>query len=238
MPFSPHRQSLATAAHRAAARARAPRRQGVVAGEAVGVRPRRIRTLGAIWKLLAPRARSRCALHRALEAGLVHEQAALARDVRREVHREAEGVVELEHRVAVEPCRPPAPRASARGWLHAVFERLARSALPRAAAPRRLRALDSAQFRIGLAHGLGERADQLVEERSGFAPSLCRGAGAADDPAQHVAAALVRGSTPSTIRKAQAPDVVGDHPQRGIGGIGGRSRARHRGSGGWNRSIS
>ena len=61
--------------------------------------------------------------HRGFVARVVDGQAALARDVRREVDREAVGVVELEDRLAVERLATLEIRERAVEQLHAVGER-------------------------------------------------------------------------------------------------------------------
>ena len=95
------------------------------------------------------------------------------------------------------------------------------------------------QLRIGLAHLLREIGDQPVEERLLLPELVAVADGAADDAAQHVAAALVAGITPSHDQEGAGADVIGDHVQRGDCEILGMpvSRAAALISV-WNRSIS
>ncbi len=82
-----------------------------------------------------------------------------------------------------------------------------------------------AQFGIGRAHLLDQRLDELVEKRLADAELVAVAQRAANDPAQHVAAALVAGQHAVDDQEGRGADVVGDHAQRGglqVGGAGDR----------------
>ena len=163
-------------------------------------------------------------LHRRLEPGLVDREATLARDVVRQVHREAEGVVQAEDRLARNLlARQLADRAVEQR--HALRERLGEALLFLLQHALDVRAL-RAQLGIRVAHFLVERGHDLVEERLALAEHEAVADRAADDPAQHVAAALVRGQHAVGDQERARADVVGDHAQRGRLAIGG---ARHLG---------
>src|SRR5690606_40382646 len=59
------------------------------------------------------------------------------------------------------------------------------------------------ELRIGIAHLGHQGGDDLVEEGTLGAQLVAVAAGAANDAAQHVAAASLEGVTPSAIRKPQ-----------------------------------
>ena len=139
---------------------------------------------------------------------MVDHHAALAGDVGGEVDRETEGVVELEYRGAVE--HPVLSVQRVLEHLHAVFQCLGETLLfllQHVGHP----VLRGRQFRIGLAHHPRKVADQLVEERPGLAELVAVTDGAADDPAQHIAAALVAGDHAVGDQKRAGADMVGDY---------------------------
>ena len=152
-------------------------------------------------------------LHRCLEACLIDRQPALARDVGGEVHRKAVGVVELEDRVAVDHLGPAQRADGALEQRHAVGERLGEALLFLLQHPLRVRAA-ALQLRIRLAHLRLQHRDQLVEERLLDAELVAVADGAADDPAQHVAAAFVGGQHAVDDEERAGADVIGDHAQR------------------------
>ncbi len=99
--------------------------------------------------------------------------------------------------------------------------------------------LRRAQLGIGVAHRAVEVGDQLVEERLLLPELVAVADRAADDPAQHVAAALVAGDHAVDDQERAGADVVGDHAQRLGAGRSfapvSRAAARIRS---WKRSIS
>ncbi len=81
-----------------------------------------------------------------------------------------------------------------------------------------------AQLGVGRTHLLDQRLDQLEEKRLADAEFVPVAQRAADDPAQHVAAALVAGQHAVDDQESGGADVVGDHAQRGgleVAGAGG-----------------
>ncbi len=168
-------------------------------------------------------------LHLGLETGQIDLHAALARDVRGQIDGEAEGVVELEHRRAVEHAVLAVQRAFQH--LHAVLEGLGEALFL---------LLEHADHAALLAHAApdrprpsrGEIVDQQVEEGLLLAELVAVADGAADDPAQHVAAAFVARNHAVDDQEAAGADVVGDDLQRVAGrDPSRRSRARRLGSG-------
>ena len=150
-------------------------------------------------------------LHGRLEAGMVDHDAAFARNVRGEVHRKAEGVVELEDGLAVE--HPVLAVQRALEHFHAVLERLGKALLLRLQHLRHA-LFRLGQLRIGLAHRAREVLDDAVEERLLLAELVAVADRAADDPAQHVAAALVAGNDPVHDQERAGADVIGDDLER------------------------
>ncbi len=167
---------------------------------------------------LAGRARGLAlALHRAFEARHVDVHAALAGDVGGEIDREAIGVVQAER------VRTRDAAAGAGGDLvedlHARIQGLGKALLfglqrpLHGGQPRR-------QFRIGLAHQVGQGSGHLVEERLAHAEHPAMAQGAADDPAQHVAAAFVGRQHAIDDQERAGANVVGDHAQRLVFQVG------------------
>ena len=142
-------------------------------GDATFVRQRLVaveaRLLAAVIELsacLELRRRARALalrVHRALEAGLVDLDAALAADVGGEIEREAEGVVERERGLAVEHLRVARKRLLEHP--HSIFERLAEALLLLLRALAATRFCVAAQLRIRVAHHAVEVRHELVEER-------------------------------------------------------------------------
>ena len=130
-------------------------------------------------------------LHRFLEAREVHREAALPRDVRGEIDREAEGVVELEHGLAVEHAVLALERAFQH--LHPVVEGL-REALLLLLQHLLHAVLRRHQLGVGCAHHLHQIGHERVKKRLLAAELVAVADGAADDPPQHVAASFVAGN--------------------------------------------
>ncbi len=70
------------------------------------------------------------------------------------------------------------------------------------------------QFRIGTAHLFHQIGHHLVEERLARAELVAVADGAADDAAQHIAAAFVAGDDAVGDQEGTGADVVGQHLQR------------------------
>ena len=159
-------------------------------------------------------------LHRGLKACQIDGEAALARDVARQVHGEAVGVIELEYRVAIDRLRAAQCADGALEQHHAVGERLGKALL--LAAQHALGVRPAArELGVRLAHLGLEHRHQFVEEGLLDAELVAVAHGTADDPAQHVAAALVRGGDAVDDQKGAGADVIGDHAQG--------ARGEHRG---------
>ena len=140
-------------------------------------------------------------------------QAALARDVGGEVDRKSEGVVEAK-RVGAGDALAAAPSSRSRSNTFmpcsSVSAKRSSSALQRLLDHRVLRR----EFGIRLAH-LARRAARPVLRRTAASAELVAVPDrAADDPAQHVAAAFVRRQHAVDDEEAARADVVGDHAQR------------------------
>ena len=189
---------------------------------------------------------------RVLEAGEVDAHAVLGRQLDGQVDREAVRVVEPERDVAraapgasagggppggrrraprrsagsAPPRAGPTPASSVRlNW------RSSRSMTPRTSSRR------SAQVRVGVGHRVDDDLGRLAEERLRAPEQAAVADGAAQDPAQHVAAALVRRQHAVGDEERHRAAVVGDdlvaealllerRPGRGRG-----ARASGRGSG-------
>lgn len=148
--------------------------------------------------------------HSGFEAGHVHGESALARDVGREVHGESVGVVQAEGINARDLATGTAddfledPHAAVQRLGEALFLGL-EGTLDQFARSR--------QLGIGIAHQLDQQRHQLVEERTTHAQHPTMAQGAADDPAQHVAATFVGGQHAIDDQERTGADVIGDHAQ-------------------------
>ena len=163
------------------------------------------------------------ALHGGLEARLVHFDAALAGDVLGEVEREAVGVIEAEGLGAGNPA------AAALGDLvedaHAGVERFGEALL--LGLQRTLHGFPlGAQLGVRIPHEPVQGLHQAVEERLAHAQHPAVAQRPADDPAQHVAAALVGGQHAVHHQERAGADVVGDHPQRLVAKVVGAGQLR------------
>ena len=157
-------------------------------------------------------------VHRLLEAGHVHREAAFARDVGGEIDRKTVGVVQPERIGAGN--RLHRLRRHLVEHAHAVLQRLAEALLLGAQ-----RILDERQprgeLRIGRAHLQHQRRDHLPEEVAAHAQHPAVAQRAPDDPAQHVAAAFVGRQHAIDDQERAGADVVGDHAQGLVGEVGG-----------------
>ncbi|OPZ06361.1 MAG: hypothetical protein BWZ09_00430 [Alphaproteobacteria bacterium ADurb.BinA305] len=156
------------------------------------------------------------ARHRGIEGERVDGDLAFAADVGGEVEREAEGVVQLEGGVAVEDLLA---RCFHRGELglddrHAILNG-GEEALFFLAQHVHDAALAVLQLGIGAAHLGDQVGHHLVEKRGARAELVAVADGAADDAAQHVAAALVARGHAVGDQEGAGADVVGQHLQRG-----------------------
>lgn len=161
---------------------------------------------------LAGRARAfALGFHCPLEACHVHRHAAFTRDVGRQIHRKAIRVVETERVLAGN--RLVRFRCNLVEHLHAVFQRLAETVLLGAQG-----FLDECllrcEFRVGFAHLGDQRRDHLPEKFTAHAKHPTMAQCAANDPSQHVTAALVRRQHAVHDQECARADVVGDHAQR------------------------
>ena len=149
--------------------------------------------------------------HRRVEAGDVDAAVSLAKRVLGQVEREAEGVVEAEGGVAgqrralgqalelvVEDAQAAVERGLEAGLL--VEQRLLDQRL------------GARQLGKGAAHLRDERRDETPHHRVLRPEQVGVAHGAAHDPAQHVAAALVRGQDAVGDQERGRAQVVGDHP--------------------------
>ena len=164
-------------------------------------------------------------VHRRFVAGDVDGLAPLPRDVGGEVDRKAEGIVEREHGFAVDHVAL-APEGDIEDF-HPVLERFGEALLLGQQG-----LLDppgvGREFGIGRAHRRHQVRHDAVEKRLALAQLVAVAQGAADDPAQHVAAAVVGGNHPVDDQERAGADVVGDHLERGVGQIPGAGLARRR----------
>ena len=174
----------------------AQREPDVLARGVAGARPRRAR-LGAL------------PFHRIGEGGDVDADAARAQRVLRQVERKAIGVVEREGGVAVEHVALLQAAALLVEDREAALQRLAETGLFEL---QRLgdQRLGAHQLGIGLAHLAHQRPDQPMHQRILGAEQLRMAHGAAHDPAQHIAAALVRGQHAVGDQEGRGAQMVGD----------------------------
>ena len=157
--------------------------------------------------------------HGRLEAGLVHRHAALAADIGRQVQRETIGVVQAEGRLAVQHLLALQSGQRPFQQAHAVGNGLEEAGF--LALEHFLDAgLIAFQLGIGLTHFLHQRRHQAVEERLTGTHLVAVAHGTADDPAQHVAAALVARHHAVDDGEAAGTDVVGDDLQRRAARLG------------------
>ena len=170
----------------------------------------------------------------------VDGQAAGAHGVLGQVERKAVGVVELEGGLA----RQDAALGQARGRLleqrHAAAERAAEALLLLAQGLGDA-GLGALQLRIGVAHLATSVGREPPHQRLVRAQQVGVAHGAAHDPAQHIAAALVRGRDAVGDQEGRGAQVVGDDPVRGRAVALGRhagQRRRWPRSGSRNRSMS
>ncbi len=153
-------------------------------------------------------------LHFTFEAGFVQGQVTLAGDVTGEVHREAVGVVQLEHHVTRDDITLEACQIGFKNF-QALLQGLGKLlffSLEHALDVRLLRR----QLREGVAHLGHQCRDDLIEEAAVGTQLVTVTAGAADDATQHIAAALVGRQHAVGDQKAARTDMVGHHFERGL----------------------
>ncbi len=155
------------------------------------------------------------ALHRRVETLLVEPAALAAQDVGGQIDREAVGVVELEGDLTRQPLTLAELAGGVLQVLQAAPERVLEAGLLelQGAGDQRLGA---DQFGIGLTHGPDQRRHQAVHQRVGAAHDVGVAHGAPHDPAQHVAAALVRRQHAVGDQERTGAQVVGHHPVRDL----------------------
>ena len=150
------------------------------------------------------------ALHRRIEAGEIHGHAARAQRILGEIERKAVGIVQLE--------RGLAGQLAACGEVRGRLLKQAQAALERALKARLLQLQDLGDQRLR-AHQLGERLAHLGDQHRHQAPhQRLLGAQhvgvahrAAHDPAQHVAAPIVRRHDAVGDQERAGAQVIGDH---------------------------
>ena len=180
-------------------------REAVVAGElGDGVQ---LRQAGVVDRETA---RGACplalCLHRAVEAGLVDGQAALAGDIGGQVDREAVGVVEQEQRLAGDLGPGLEVGDALVEDAHALVEGLGEALLLEPQHAHHL-LLRGRQLGERATHLGAQRRHQLVEEGFLEAELVAVADRSADDPAQHVAAPLVGGQHPIHYQERAAAAI-------------------------------
>ena len=179
------------------------------------------------------------AVHRVGEGRLVDADAARLQRVLRQVQREAIGVVQRERGVAVEHVALLQAGALLVEDGKATLQRLAEAGLFQ---PQRFldQVFRAHQVRIGLAHLAHQRPDEPMHQRLLGAEQLRMAHRAAHDPAQHIAAALVRRQHAVGDEEGRRAQMIGDDAERADGllaRVRGRARTRwHRSGGGTDRS--
>ncbi len=163
------------------------------------------------------------ARHRGIEGGGVNGDLVFAADVLRQVEREAVGVVQLEGGFAIEHAAFAERLEFAVEDGHAVLDGFEEAVFFLFQRGDDL-VLVLRQFRVGGAHFGDQVGHHLVEEGGAGAELVAVADGAADDAAQHVAAAFVAGNDAVGNEEGAGADVVGQHLQRrrihvGIGGF-------------------
>ncbi len=157
-------------------------------------------------------------LHQAAEAGLVDLEALLLGHLQGEVDREAVGVVQLERLLAGEHHTAGLLGLGDRGvqQVGAGAQGLQEGVL--LGDHDRLDALAvGLQLRVLRGHRLDRDVDQFLGDRLGGAQQAHVADRAAQDAAQHVAAALVAGGDAVADQHQRGAEVVGDHAQRDVG---------------------
>ena len=154
-------------------------------------------------------------VHRVSEGGDVDADAARLQRVLGEIERKAIGVVQRERGVAVEHVALLQGRALLVEDGKPALQRLAETGLLQ---PQGFldQVLGAHQFRIGLAHLAHQCPDQPMHQRVPGAEQLRMAHRAAHDPAQHIAAAFVRGQHAVGDQERRGAQMVGDHAQRGL----------------------
>ena len=158
----------------------------------------------------AARARVRCSSIAASKPARSTVAALLAQRVLRQVEREAEGVVEPERHRAGQGLAVAEPGGFLGQQMQAALQHGLEARLLQ---QQRLddQRLGAHQFGIGGAHLAHQRRHQPVHHRLARAHHVGVAHGAAHDPAQHVAAALVRRQHAVGDQERRAAQMVGDH---------------------------
>ena len=164
-------------------------------------------------------------IHRGVKARAVHVVTAFAANITRQIERETKGVMQFECNIA----RQRATRRQSRQFgvenVHAVGNGLEESLFFQLQSLRD-RALFGGQIRVGLAHFLDQRCDQLVEKRCAHAEFVTMANRAANDAAQDIATAFVARNHAVADEERARTDVVGNHAQRWVVRIGAAGFAR------------
>ena len=156
-------------------------------------------------------------LHRRVKPVLVERHAAAAQDVLGQVEREAEGVVEAERGLAREPllAAPAGRRELVLEQREPLRERLEEAALL-ALDPVEDVGAPLAELGVGAAHGVDRRVGDLEQERALDPEQHAMPRGAPQDPAQHVAAPLVRRQHAVADQEGHRARVIRDDVQRDV----------------------
>jgi len=166
--------------------------------------------------------------HGRVESGDVDAHPALAADIRRQVEREAEGVVQLERRGAVEDALTRQAREFALEDAHAMLDGFEEAHLFLAQDVGNTRLLAD-QLGIRRTHFGDEIGHQPVEESRPRTELVAMPDGASDDAPQDVATALVARYHAVGNQERTGADVIGKHTQRRAVEFGRRGLARRRG---------
>ena len=148
----------------------------------------------------------------------IQAEAALPGDIIGEVGGETVGVVQLEHQRTGYLVRYQARKRLFQD-LHAVVQRLGKLFLFRQQGFFHLR-LAFHQVRVGLTHLLGQGAHQAMEERCRGAQFIAVTDGAANNPAQYIASALVARHDAIDDEESAGADMVGDDLERAVLEVG------------------
>jgi len=155
--------------------------------------------------------------HRGVEARFVDFQISAGQNVRREIDRKSEGVVELEGRSAGQDLRAAAFEfgdvlLEPREPLRECFEEALLFSLDAA----RDEGAPLAKFWIGGGHLVDHGVADAEQERPLDAQQHAVARGAAQQSSEHVATPFVSGKDPVTDQEDQGPSVVGDDVHRDV----------------------
>ncbi|CDE45996.1 uncharacterized protein BN620_00478 [Sutterella sp. CAG:351] len=148
--------------------------------------------------------------HRTVESVRIHLDALFAADVSSKVSREAEGIMELEHHVAVEYAIRRLGDSVFEN-LHAVREREEETLF---LGLDHLSDVRLIELGVHITHFTGERFNERIEERSAGTELVAVADGAAADTAQHISAAFIARQHAVSNSERACADVVSNHLER------------------------